>query len=167
MNVDIERFQAGDETLFSNLVTSHSPRVWRYLQRYANRGLDARDLLQETWLRAFSKRHTFDGRGSFVGWLLTVARTVGLNAVRSRSREPEAEELADVATPGAGRQSGDLLEAVLALPERQREVLLLRLVEGLTVVETAERLQCAEGTVKASLHHATQRLRLHFGEIKR
>jgi RNA polymerase sigma-70 factor (ECF subfamily) len=44
------------------------------------------------------------------------------------------------------------------LPERQREVLLLRLIEGMSTAETARLLQCAEGTVKATLHHATRRL---------
>ena len=164
MDFDLERFHSGDDGLFEALVATHSPRLWRYLRRYTSRGLDARDLLQEVWLRAFRKRHTFEGRGSFVGWLLMVARTVGLTAVRKHAREPFTQELIDVAAPPASRDEVRLLEAVLTLPERQRDVLLLRLVEGLSVAETARRMQCAEGTVKASLHHATQKLRAHLKE---
>jgi RNA polymerase sigma-70 factor (ECF subfamily) len=65
----------------------------------------------------------------------------------------------------AGKEPGDaalraaLHTAVMDLPEREREVVLLRLVEGLSTRETALRLRCAEGTVKATLHHATRKLR--------
>ena len=52
-----------------------------------------------------------------------------------------------------------LMDAVLELSERQREVVLLRLVEGRSTAEAAELLECAEGTVKATLHQATLKLR--------
>lgn len=141
----------------------HSPRLLRHLQQYRGPGVDARDLLQEVWLRAFHKRHTFEGRGSFIGWLLMVGRTVGLAAVRKPPRELSTETLPEAAAPVVS--DPDVLRgAVLALPERQRDVLLLRLVEGLSVAETARRMQCAEGTVKASLHQATRKLREHLKE---
>jgi RNA polymerase sigma-70 factor (ECF subfamily) len=164
VDFDLERFHAGDDSLFAELVAVHSPRLLRHLQQYSGPGVDARDLLQEVWLRAFHKRHTFEGRGAFIGWLLAVGRTVGLAAIRKRTREPATETIADVAAPAASDPEG-LREAVLALPERQRDVLLLRLVEGLSVAETARRMHCAEGTVKASLHQATQKLRAHLKEI--
>lgn len=142
----------------------HSPRLLRHLQQYRGPGVDARDLLQEVWLRAFNKRHTFEGRGSFIGWLLMVGRTVGLAAVRKRARELSTEAVPDAAAPVVSDPDA-LRGAVLALPERQRDVLLLRLVEGLSVAETARRMQCAEGTVKASLHQATRKLREHLKEV--
>jgi RNA polymerase sigma-70 factor (ECF subfamily) len=146
-------------------VALHSPRLWRHLRQYSGLGVDAHDLLQDAWLRAFHKRHTFDGRGSFVGWLLMVGRTVGLAAVRRRTRELSTVTSTDVV--GRTGSMPDLVrEAVLALPDRQREVLLLRLVEGLSVAETAGRMQCAEGTVKATLHQATRKLREQLKEIR-
>lgn len=164
MDFDLDRFHSGDESLFAELVTIHSPRLLRHLQQYTGRRIDNRDLLQEVWLRAFQKRHTFDGRGSFIGWMLMVSRTVGITAVRKRTREPSTQELSDVAAPESAHPD-QLREAVLALPERQRDVLLLRLVEGLSTSDTARRLRCAEGTVKASLHQATRKLREHLKEI--
>lgn len=161
MEFNLERFHSGDNSLFAELVTLHSPRLLRHLQQYTDVCVDALDLLQEVWLRAFQKRHTFEGRGSFVGWLLMVCRTVGIAAVRKRTREPSTEELTDVAAPKGADPDG-LREAVLGLPERQRDVLLLRLVEGLDTAETARRLKCAEGTVKASLHQATRKLRQYL-----
>jgi len=164
VDFDLERFQSGDDSLFEELVAMHSPRLLRHLQQYSGPGVDLRDLLQEVWLRAFHKRHTFEGRGSFIGWLLMVGRTVGLAAARKRPRELSTETLPDAAAPVVSNPDV-LREAVLALPERQRDVLLLRLVEGLSVAETARRMQCAEGTVKASLHQATRKLREHLKEI--
>lgn len=164
MDFDLERFHSGDHSLFAELVTLHSPRLLRQLQQYSGPHVDARDLLQEVWLRAFQKRHTFEGRGSFIGWLLMVCRTVGVAAIRKQTREPATQELTDVMARETGQD--DLLrEAVPALPDRQREVLLLRLVEGLSTAETARRLGCAEGTVKASLHQATRKLREYLKEV--
>lgn len=140
----------------------HSPRLLAQLRRYAISNADAHDLLQEVWLRAYRKRRTFEGRGSFFGWLLMVSRTVGVAAISKQRREPHTEELRDVVAAGS-RTDDPLLRdalrtAVLSLPDRQREVVLLRLVDGLSTAETARVLQCAEGTVKATLHHATRRL---------
>lgn len=158
---DLERFHAGDEALFAQLVRTYSPSLLPHLRRYATTDADTQDLLQDVWLRAYRKRRTFAGRGSVFGWLLAVSRTVGLAAVDLRAREPVTEQLRDVvAADGADTTvlRDTLRRAVLALPERQREVLLLRLVEGMSTAETARLLQCAEGTVKATLHHATRRL---------
>lgn len=162
MPFDLQRFHAGDEGLFTELVRTHSPRLLPQLRRYAGVDADAHDLLQETWLRAYAKRRSFEGRGSFIGWLLVVARNVGAAAVRRRVRRPVTEELPDLAAPHDQESitlRDSLRDAVLALPERQREVVLLRLVEGLSTTETARLLGCAEGTVKATLHHATRKLR--------
>ena len=166
VDFDLGRFHAGDDTLFAELVATHSPRLWRHLHRYAGGGVDAHDLLQEVWLRAFRKRHTFEGRGSFAGWLLTICRTVGLAALRRRARDSPAIDAACLPAPPHDA-SEVVLDTVLALPERQCEVVLLRLVEGLSTVETARRMQCSEGTVKSALHEATRKLRDQLKEVVR
>jgi RNA polymerase sigma-70 factor, ECF subfamily len=158
---DLDRFHAGDDVLFAQLVHAYSPRLRPYLRRYADTATDVADLLQEVWLRAYRKRRTFEGRGSLFGWLLMVGRTVGMAAANRRAREPGMEELREVGSASradAGLLRDALRQAVLMLSERQREVVLLRLVEGLSTADTARRLHCAEGTVKATLHHATRRL---------
>jgi RNA polymerase sigma-70 factor (ECF subfamily) len=167
LDFDLERFHAGDDAMFAELVRCYSPRLLPLLRRYADTTTDAYDLLQEVWLRVFSKRRSFDGRGSFLGWLLTVSRNVGMTTVRKRAREAPADRFANPASdsdPDTGLLGEELRDAVLALPERERHVVILRLVEGMSTAETARRLQCAEGTVKATLHHATQKLRLRLKE---
>jgi RNA polymerase sigma-70 factor (ECF subfamily) len=167
---DLSRFHAGDEALFAELVNMYSPRLLPHVRRYADSTADAQDLLQEVWLRSYTKRQTFDGRGSFFGWLLMVTRTVGMAAVRKRAREPRTADLGEIGVhhdPDVGMLREALQDAVLALPDRQREVVLLRLVEGMSTAETARLLQCSEGTVKASLHHATRKLREQLMETVR
>jgi RNA polymerase sigma-70 factor (ECF subfamily) len=145
---DLDRFQAGDEVLFAELVHFYSPPLLPHLRRYAHLDADLHDLLQDVWLRAYRKRQTFEGRGSFFGWLLMVSRTVGLPAVSKRKRGPLTEELCEIAAEtdlDADLLSDTVRNAVLALPERQRDIVLLRLVEGMSTAETAQRLRCAEG----------------------
>ena len=162
--VDVARFHSGDERLFSELVRTYSPRLAAQLRRYAQSESDVADLLQDVWLRAFQKRRSFDGRGSLFGWLLTICRTVGLAGLKG----PRMEELAEhhtvtdeePAVHGA-LEYARLRELVETLPPRQRDVVLLRIVEGRSTAEAAYALGCAEGTVKASLHAALQKLRGH------
>ena len=138
----------------------HSPRLLASLRSYATADADAHDLLQETWLRAYRKRGTYEGRGSFAGWLLMVARSVGVNAVSARNTR-FVQQYADIAVdPDADSAllRTILYDAVLTLPPRQRDVVLMRLMEGLSTAETAYRLDCAQGTVKATLHHAIHKL---------
>jgi DNA-directed RNA polymerase specialized sigma24 family protein len=94
---DLDRFHAGDDALFAQLVHTHSPGLLPHLRRYAATDADTQDLLQDVWLRAYPKRRTFAGRGSVFGWLLAVSRTVGLAAVDGRAREPVTEQLRDIA----------------------------------------------------------------------
>jgi RNA polymerase sigma-70 factor (ECF subfamily) len=164
--VDIERFHAGDERLFSELVRTYSPRLLPQLRRYAQTGShEATDLLQEVWLRAFQKRRGFDGRGSLFGWLLTICRTVGMAAItRPAAFTPlnaaDHVAVAEQLEPAIERriEYQRVRLAVDELPPRQREVLLLRITEERSTAETAQILGVAEGTVKASLHAAIHKL---------
>ena len=169
--VDIDRFHAGDERLFAELVRLYSPRLLPHLRRYAQAESDVSDLLQDVWLRAFQKRRGFDGRGSLFGWLLTICRTVGLAAVGRRSDHIDIENIEQVAVaeelePNVYRKMeyGRLRAAIETLPARQREVVLLRVSEDRSTAEAARILGCAEGTVKAALHAAMHKLKQTFRE---
>lgn len=163
--LDIDRFHAGDERLFAELVPSYSPRLVPHLRRYAASPADVADLLQDVWLRAYQKRRTFEGRGSLFGWLLTICRTVGLAAVSNRDVTVDSDPTLQLAAPDdiepelQRRTDWEQLRAAVdCLPPRQREIVLLRLVEDRSTAETARTLGCAEGTVKAALHSAIQNL---------
>ncbi|MFQ5740714.1 MAG: RNA polymerase sigma factor [Acidobacteriota bacterium] len=153
-----ESFQQGDATLFRQLVDRHSPRLLSYLRSQGLQREEALDLLQEVWKKAYQKRAAFRGHGSVLGWLLSICPTSRLNLIRRDDPAGLPSLSREVRNPESllerARERRAVRRAVLELPERQRDVVVLRLIEGYSVRETAGVLNCAEGTVKATLHQA-------------
>ncbi len=165
---ELQRFHAGDEVLFRRLVEEHSPRLLAVTRSFA-RDLDgAHDLLQETWQRAYGKRWSFRGDGPLFAWLYSVCRNVCLADVGKRAARQRLSDVFGGLKPSPPDNPAVMAEraqlsafahrAVMDLPERERAVVICRLLEGLTTRETAAALGCAEGTVKAALHHALEKL---------
>ncbi len=165
---ELARFRAGDETIFRRVVDAYSPRLLAFLRSFATDLDEAHDLLQDVWHRAYDKRGTYSGSGTLLGWLYAISRSTGLAAGKKRSvRDRVTVEHAyhtgappanpDVATERAALRRS-LRHALVELPEREREVVILRMIEQRSTRETAAALDCAEGTVKAALHHALKKL---------
>lgn len=167
---ELARFHDGDESIFRQLVEGLSPRLLAFVRPFAADEDHAHDLLQETWRRVFEKRRTFSAQGTLLGWIYAVCRNVCLGAqrrvsVRSESPpgfvgdEPTTVPHLDPQTAVEQMELRRALhEAVMALPARERDVIVLRMLQQLTTRETARALGCAEGTVKATLHHAIKKL---------
>lgn len=151
-------------------------RVRRFVARYERDPDEQDDLVQEVWIRGLVSYPSYRGGGSLEGWLLRVARTVCVDHCRTRSKRGRdwaryAPALADdlderlpeaVAVERALRRQemcDRATDLVLALPERERAVALFRLMLGRSTAEVATTLGMAPGTVKATLHHATTKLR--------
>lgn len=166
---ELRSFHAGDEALFRRLVEEYTPRLLALARSYAEDSDAARDLVQETWARAYARRETYTARGTLLGWLYAVCRNVCRGTLRELSgREAMIRDAGSFVdnSPAAPDDELDRAErrrsvrrAIGELPDRQRDVLVLRLLEGLSVRETAAELGCAEGTVKASLNQALRNLR--------
>lgn len=168
----LQAFHGGDETVFERAVAEHSSRLKAYCRAFVEDDATAEDLVQEAWLQAYRKRRSFEGRGSFLGWLLAICRTTALSHVRTNRRRggPSGAQhaLAGQNPPGSPEQA-DVLErmtqreevkaALLALPPRQRDTVVLRVLEDRSVRDTARIMGCAEGTVKAALSKALNHLR--------
>lgn len=162
----LARFRSGDVRVFRGLVDALSPRLLAIARSFAVDGDDAHDLVQEAWQRAFARREDYTGRGTLVGWILAILRSVCLKAVSSRAsaaRRPTAASIGDPAPdPLSETEQADLAravhEALLELPDRERDVVYLRFIAQRSTRETAETLGCAEGTVKATLNHAMKKL---------
>jgi RNA polymerase sigma-70 factor (ECF subfamily) len=119
------------------------------------------DVVQEALSRAWRRRSTFDAaRGTPAAWLAAI---VAGEARRARGRVRPLAELVDAPVEDT-RRDLDLERAVARLPDRQREAVDLHYFAGLTVVETAAAMGCAEGTVKSTLSDARARLRRLLGE---
>ena len=143
-----------------------STPLHRFLVR-ATSGRDAEDLQQETWLRVVRAAPRFDPGRRFSTWLFQIALNLTRDLARRVTAEPLPEsalEEASLASPGvADRAAGvdaalDARRLLGALPEPQREVVLLRVLHDLGEDETAAILGCPRGTVKSRLHHAMERL---------
>ena len=171
----LRRTAAGDVSAFDTIVQKHEAAVARFLLTLGGPGQD--DLLQETFIAAWRSAGSFQGTGTVRSWLLSIARNVHRHARRRRVDEPtefvSLDTLAESAGWGcdpaesrraAGALARDELERALAgLPIDEREVLVLRELEGLSGEETAAMLELTVAAMKSRLHRA----RLHLAAALR
>ena len=175
---------AGEEASVRMLVQRHNRRLYRVARAVLRNNAEAEDVVQETWVRAFTSLDGFRGDASFVTWLTRIALNEALGRVRRRRptvsldiMEDNGEQAARVIPfPGAPapanpetdmarQQVRELLEqAVESLPEPFRIVLVLRDVEGFSIEETAAHLQLRPATVKTRLHRARKLMREALAE---
>jgi RNA polymerase sigma-70 factor (ECF subfamily) len=172
---EVRLLHAGDAELFRRLVERYSPRLLAIARSFTDDLDEAHDLVQDVWVRVFEKRQTFAGRGSLLAWICTIGYSVcagrpnrPVRAVHSAAARAAAREamttvpVSGTAGPDVSAERSDLRGALHRsmgrLTERERSAVLMRLVEGRSTRETAEALGCAEGTVKATLHHALRKL---------
>lgn len=166
-DADAAGFRSGDVDAFRALVDRWSPRLLAVALAYVDDRDVAHDVVQDAWLRAWERRGQFSGRGSLLGWLITITRNTALTRLR-RARSRDAVSPGELPSPGTPAKPDVALERIAArravldaidrLPNRQRETVILRLIEGRSTREAAALLGCAEGTVKATLHRALANL---------
>lgn len=157
-------YQQGDSAAAAALVRTLSPPLHRFftMQYISRRHAD--DLLQETWLRIHEVRHTYRSGQPVRPWLYAIARNIRVDhyrkAHRAASREEQLEEAARI--PQAAEpdpRSPDLESLLAALPESQREVLVMLKVTGMSLEEVARATSSSVGSVKQKAHRAYETLR--------
>jgi RNA polymerase sigma-70 factor (ECF subfamily) len=136
----------------------------------------ARDATQETALRFLKQIAGYRGQSKLSTWSMGIAinvvremRRAGGRAMSDNGRIADAQPAqGDVPDQAASRrEEWDVVRSVLAeLPERQREAVTLRFFEELSVEETAAAMNCAEGTVKATIHQALRALRRRIEALR-
>lgn len=163
----MRRVQQGDGRALDALVERHRRRLYGFLARRAS---DARrdDLFQETWLRVVRAKDRFDPTQRFTTWLFQIANNLCRDgarrrAVESRERARAAADAAAAATHGGGAPGLELRldvgRRLARLPDRLREVLVLRYFEDLPEREIAAIVGVPAGTVKSRLYAAVRVLR--------
>ncbi len=163
----LDRYGAGDETAFEELVTRHQKTVYDLAYRMLENHADAADLAQKTFVQAFLHFRNFKRESSFRTWLYQIGMNLCRNAIRDRARrthedvnEQELADSRDIFAEVAGAELQDLLgRAIRTLPTRQREALVLRVYHNHAFAEIGTIMSCSEGTAKANYHHAVDRLR--------
>ena len=162
----IARVVAGDRLAARELYDAHAPRVFRLAFRLTGESELARELTQETFIRAFAQLGRFRGESALSTWLHRVTISVVSNAMRKvkrfRVRETDLDEATSMAVE-TRRADPDLRDklhrAIDELPEIYRVTLVMHDVEGYTHEEIANVLGVAEGTCKSRLSVARAQLR--------
>jgi len=183
----LEACRRGDRGAFDVLVERHHRRVFRLSMRFLGDEEAALDASQETFLKAWKALARFQGGSRFTTWLTRIAINQCRNELRRRgtlkhgrlrsldepSRSGEGSQADQVSAPerGAwedaqGRELRELFEGVLqGLDPTDREVLLLKEVEGLSYEAMAEVLDLPVGTVRSRLHRARAELRRRIAPV--
>lgn len=146
------------------------PAMWRQALAVLGERQAAEDAVQEAFLRVWRRRERLRA-GELDAYLVRAARNLALDMHRYRSRraalgseaDPEQVALVVPRRPDAQEESERLSRALHALPLEQREVVLLRVVEGLTAPQVAARTGVPEGTVSSRLRYGLNRLRQLLG----
>jgi RNA polymerase sigma-70 factor (ECF subfamily) len=170
----VEEFQGGNPHAFDVLVERWDRKIQGAIYRIMGPGEDARDLCQETLLKAYRALGTFKKEARFSSWLYQIALNVCRDRMRRRKSRPslsldELMEAGEVAPPGRGPSPLELIEArdlsravaaaVESLPPEQREVIVLKEYQGLTFLEIAQALDLPISTVKTRLYRGLGQLR--------
>jgi RNA polymerase sigma-70 factor (ECF subfamily) len=164
----IDRFRRGDADAFDELATLHRRPIYLVARRLLGSHEDADEAAQLTLLRAWKARGQFRGDAALRTWLTRIALNVSKTMLSNRKMQTDPiEAAAEPRDPAEGAERGlsrgqareRVRLAVVGLPPRQREVVLLKVFSEMTYREVAQTLQLSEGAVKAHLHQAVSNLR--------
>lgn len=152
--------QAGDRGAFGSLYDRYARMVHGILLARVPRA-DVEDLVQEVFLHAMQRLAGLREARAFGGWLAAMARNMAIDHLRRALRTGEMPD--DLAAPSLAAPVGggalEVLRVIRALPAAYRETLVLRLVEGMTGPEIAERTGLTPASVRVNLHRGMKQLR--------
>jgi RNA polymerase sigma-70 factor, ECF subfamily len=181
--------RAGDESAFASLVESYRPELQVHCYRMLGSLEDSEDAVQETFLRAWRKRESFQGRSSFRAWLYRIATNACLDALQRNPRtapshdgarpvpevpwlQPYPDQLLEGVAPRADEPEAELvaketielafIAAIQLLPPRQRAVLISRDVLGWSAAETAALLDISVAAANSALQRARTTMKQHL-----
>jgi len=174
----VARSRGGDVDSFNQLILRWERPIYALAYRVIGREEDARDVCQETFLRAFRALPGFKGQAKFSSWLYRIALNLCRDWIRRRRRAPivEVPEGVDPLDLVAEREptesieelvsrrelSAAVEEAMALLPEEQRTAIILKEYHGMTFQEIAELQGCPLSTVKTRLYQGLTVLRRHL-----
>jgi RNA polymerase sigma-70 factor (ECF subfamily) len=170
----VEHVQKGDSHAFDHLVLRYQHKVLKLIMRYVRDPVEAEDVAQEAFLKAYRALPNFRGESAFYTWLYRIAINTAKNALVSNRRRPidydldlqDPEQydmqarLKDTETPEAllltDEIRGTVNSAIADLPEDLRTAIVLRELEGLSYEEIAESMDCPVGTVRSRIFRARE-----------
>ncbi len=186
----IRKIVKRDATAFETLFARHSASVRQHILSIVQVESAAEDLVQEVFLRVWTRAEQWNGQGEFKGWLFRIATNLALNHLRTVQRQrqepletppdefddedersPDPDWLVDTSSRGPeviveqAERSQLLWQLIDGLPQEKREVLHLIYQKEMALREVAIELGIPEGTVKSRLHYSIRHLAREWKEI--
>ncbi|NUP06431.1 MAG: sigma-70 family RNA polymerase sigma factor [Polyangiaceae bacterium] len=182
----ISQAQSGDQTAFRKLVDRHHRRAFAIAVGLVRDENDAREIVQEAFLRVYRGLATFEGGSSFFTWLYRIVTNLSIDLMRKPGRRAaELDESRNISEESEGElalvsridgadpvdvvrrkeMAGRIQSALDALPPYHRAVILMREVEGLSYEEMAEAMGVSKGTIMSRLFHARQKMQKALADV--
>lgn len=162
----VNRAKAGDRAAFGQLIEKHYDFIFRTACKWTGRKSDGEDIAQEVCIKLASAIQSFDGRSAFTSWLYRVTLNMVRDMQRStirRGKTVDAFSLVHPEDDPGGQEEAtaakELWTAVGALPEKQREAIMLVYAEDMNHADAASIMGCKEATVSWHIHEAKKTLR--------
>ena len=170
----VERVQGGDKKAFDLLVIKYQSRIVKVITRYMRDPVEALDLAQEAFIKAYRALPNFRGDSAFYTWLYRIAINTAKNHIVAQGRRPptddiEASEAEYYEGPSALKDNASpesellrdeiqqvIFSAIEALPADLRTAITLRELEDMSYEEIAETMECPIGTVRSRIFRARE-----------
>jgi RNA polymerase sigma factor (sigma-70 family) len=174
----VEKAADGDIEAFGELYSIYLAPIYRYVSYQVRDKMTAEDIVEEVFVKAWKAIGTCKGKSqTFSAWLYRIAHNHVVNTLRRmnkrvslESAEVEIETLIEVTNPEqeveAKLAKQELLEAMACLSQNQRQVIILKFIEGLNNSEIAQILGKREGAIRVLQMRALSKLRLELGRVK-
>jgi RNA polymerase sigma-70 factor (ECF subfamily) len=169
LNLDavLDRCRRGDELAWESLVRSYQSRVYGLAYHYVANREDARDLAQDIFVKVYKNLRKCPNADNFLPWLFRIARNASIDHLRRTRARPPASQVSEMDMNSLVDQSSDPEEhwlkearrglfrkALQMLTRLNREIIILKEIQGLTLEEMARILNVPIGTLKSRSHRA-------------
>lgn len=185
----VERARSGDADAFRDLFERYHRRAYSLALGVVKHPDDALDVVQDAFIKAHRHLASFEGNSSFYTWLYRIVMNLAIDHIRRQKRARHVDYADALANSEGEAAAGDaallprilgqnpskslmrkeireqISEALAALSENHRAVLVLREVEGLSYEEMAEVMGCSKGTIMSRLFHARKNMQRHLLEF--
>lgn len=186
MRVDqelVKRVQAGDKKAFDLLVMKYQQRIVHVITGFVHDPVEALDVAQEAFIKAYRAIPNFRGDSAFYTWLYRIAINTAKNYLTAAARRPptmdvdasdatnyyDAPELKEFETPESNVMRNELEQAIHraieALPEDTATAIKLREFEGMSYEEISQVMDCPIGTVRSRIFRAREAIDARINEI--
>ncbi len=178
----ISRFQSGDENAYIELVNRYKDRLKNFAFYFLKDDEQAEDIVQDTFIKLYQKKHYYRPIGKFSTWIYTITRNLANTELRKRKRRNTIylsqfrKDKGGYEIPAADRSAARSLEnefmlkkiheAIDKLSDNYKSIIILRDIQGLSYDEISEIVKVPLGTVKSRINRARLQLQLQLQDLK-